>query len=86
MERLNITNYQLPQKTKEAKHASEFAMYVDLTAKLIERPYMQTFKLVDKWALHKIKRRYDEAKATSNPQKYWWGKRKMDKQQNICEK
>lgn len=80
---MDLSNYQLPIKTEASKHASEFAMYVDLTAKLIDRSYMQTFKLVDKWALHKIKRRYDEAKATSNPQKYWWGKRKMDKQQKI---
>jgi hypothetical protein len=79
---MDLSKYQIPKKSKEANHASEFAMYVDLTAKLINRPYMQTFKLVDTWALHKIKRRYDEAIAKENPQKYWWGMRRKDLKAN----
>ena len=64
---------------KVSKDETEFSYYVRLTSELIQRPYMQTFKMVQDWQLHKIKRRYDEAKAAANPQKYWWGKRKMDK-------
>ena len=67
---------------KSAKHETTFAEYVRLTATLIDRTYMQTFKLVETWDDHKIIRRYNEAKLKNDrneQQKYWWGMRKLDK-------
>ena len=37
-----------------------FKEYVTLTSNLINRPYMQTFRLVEDWQMHKIIRRYND--------------------------
>ena len=60
----------------------EFQHWVDKTAKLIERPYFQTFKLVEKWPIDKIIRHYElSTKHAGNlPQAVkWWWLRKQDK-------
>ncbi len=62
---------------------TEYSYYVKQTAKLINRSYIQTHKLVEDWALHKIIRRLKEAKKAKNPSMYWWGMRKKDKNMEI---
>lgn len=67
---------------KEVKPVSPFEEYVEKTAKLINRPYIQTFKLVEDWQLHKIIRRYKECMSYSGtiPKNVlWWSLRKKDK-------
>ncbi len=61
-----------------------FQEYVSLTSKLINRPYMQTFKLVEGWQTHKIIRRYNECtkdkKGEMPGDVLWWYLRKKDKE------
>jgi hypothetical protein len=64
------------------KAQSDFEKYVDLTAKLIGRSYIQTFKLVEGWPLHKIERRYKEAincPPLTKPAIRWWSLRKQER-------
>lgn len=80
MKKISFQSYQISIFEEDSKHASEFAKYVDLTAKLLNRPYFQVFKLVEDWELHKIIRRYNQAlEKKDGAQKYWWGLRKADK-------
>lgn len=66
---------------KETEH--EFAHYVNLTAKLIKRPYMTTFKIVEQWPLEKIKQRYvlctKHAGTMPGDVKWWWLRKTQDK-------
>lgn len=59
---------------KQEQH--EFEHYVDLTSKLIKRSYIQTFRLVEKWPLEKIIRRYElctkHAGDMPGDVKWWW--------------
>ena len=77
------SSYQRPTHTEESKHDSPYAYWVDLTAKLIGRSYIQTHGLVKTWPLHKIERRYKEAmncnRELTTPVKRWWSLRKQDK-------
>ncbi len=74
---MDFSSYQLP-RVEKVKECTDFEKAVAETAKLIGRPYFVAFKIVEDWQLHKILRRLNEAKASSNPQKYWWGMRKKD--------
>ena len=82
----NMDEYELPtikkptidlnrfKVTKETE--PEFAHWVNETAKLINRTYFQTFKLVEKWSLELIIRRYElctkHAGGMSGDVKWWW--------------
>ncbi len=61
-----------------------FQGYVSLTSKLINRPYMQTFRMVRDWQMHKIIRRYDECtkdkKGDIPGDVLWWYLRKKDRE------
>ena len=67
---------------EEARSIPVFEEYVEKTAKLINRPYIQTFKMVEDWQLHKIVRRYKECvayKGAIPKNVLWWSLRKKDK-------
>lgn len=56
--------------------------YIDLTSKLIKRPYITTAKLVETWPVEKIIRRYEECTkhaGTIPGDVKWWWLRKKDK-------
>jgi hypothetical protein len=75
------------QPPTPTKAMSNFEEWVDKTAKLIGRSYIQTFKLVQDWPEHKIERRYKEAMACSpltKPAIRWWSLRKRDKSGTSC--
>ena len=61
-----------------------FEEYINLTSKLINRPYMQTFRMVRDWQMHKIIRRYDECtkdkKGDIPGDVLWWYLRKKDRE------
>lgn len=61
----------------------EYEHYVNLTAKLIKRPYFQTHKMVERWPLETIKRHYElctkHAGDMPGDVKWWW-LRKQSKQ------
>jgi hypothetical protein len=65
-------------------HVPIFEECVNLTSKLINRSYMQTFKMVEDWQTHKIIRRYDECtkdkKGEIPGEVLWWYLRKKDKE------
>lgn len=57
----------------------EYEHWIKLTAKLIKRPYFQTFKMVEKWSMEKIIRHYNIAtKHNGNISSdfKWWAERK----------
>lgn len=58
----------------------EYENYIHLTAKLIKRSYIATAKLVEKWPLEKIIRRYEEctkhAGTMPGDVKWWWLRKK----------
>ena len=63
----------------EEEKEHEFEHWVNKTSKLIERPYFQTFKLVEKWPMEQIIRMYELAtKHCGNcpPNIKWWAERK----------
>ena len=67
---------------EEARDHSLFARYCRLTSELIERPYIVTAKLIEKWPQHKIESMYKTALSSKNPAvKWWWlrGECKKDK-------
>lgn len=67
---------------EKARPLPVFEEYVEKTAKLINRPYIQTFKMVEDWQLHKIIRRYKECISYSGAipkDVLWWSLRKRDK-------
>lgn len=88
-----IEEYKVPQKAKTIsidldrfkvaeQKEHEFEHWVNKTAKLIERPYFQTFTMVKKWSLEKIIRHYNLAtkhngNCASNI--VWWANKKRDK-------
>lgn len=85
-------NYQILKTKKPALDISrftikeqeehEFAHWVNLTAKLINRPYFATFRLVEKWPVEKIIRRYELSTkhAGDMPEAVkWWWLRKQEK-------
>ncbi len=82
MKKVNFQkNFSIDEK---ANPPPVFAEYVEKTAKLIDRPYMQTFKMVEDWQLHKIIRRYKECMSYSGAipkDVLWWSLRKRDKHQ-----
>ena len=88
-----IQDYQPPQKMKtisldmgrfsiQQQKEHEFEHWVNKTAKLIERPYFRTFKMVEKWPIEKIIERYQTVTkhngAIPSPV-LWWHLRKKDK-------
>lgn len=62
--------------------SQEYGMYVDMTAKLLKKPFIAVHKMVEDWPLEKIKSRYHEAeKIEGMPRDVWWfWKRKQDKE------
>ncbi len=64
---------------KEKSPDHEYEDYVNLTAKLIGRTYIATAKLVEKWPIEVIKRRYHDAAKDSNPAMRWWVLRKYNR-------
>lgn len=72
-----------PAAAGDDRDATTFAHWVRKTSELIGRSYMQTFKLVQHWPLHKIERRYKEAmncnRDLTTPQIRWWSLRKKEK-------
>lgn len=76
------------------QEVAEFEHYVHLTSKLIGRPYIQTAKLMEKWPLEKIIRRYEECtKHAGAPPEgkteeqwramLWWSKRKRELEESV---
>ena len=63
-----------------------FEEYVNLTSKPINRPYYQTFKMVENWQTHAIIRRYNQCtkdKAGDIPgDVLWWYLRKEKPKRN----
>lgn len=63
-----------------AEKTPEYENYVQLTSKLINRPYITTAKLVERWPLEKIIRRYEEctkhAGTMPGDVKWWWLRKK----------
>jgi hypothetical protein len=60
----------------------EFQHWVDKTAKLIKRPYFQTFSMMKKWPLEKIVRNYElSTKHNGNIPSaiYWFWLRKKER-------
>mgnify|MGYP000959642527 CR=1 FL=1 len=71
-----------PRPPADDRDPTAFAHWVRKTSELIGRPYMQTFKLVQDWPLHKIERRYREAMDCGpdiKPAVKWWWLRKKEK-------
>lgn len=66
-------------KMTNEKQTAEYEHYVNLTSKLIKRPYIATAKLVEKWPLDLIKRRYQDASKDNNPAMRWWVLRKFNR-------
>ena len=68
---LNLDRFKVAEQKEH-----EFEHWVNKTAKLIKRPYYQTFKMVEKWSLEKIIRNYELSTkhAGDMPQdvKWWW--------------
>lgn len=76
--KIKAVSFQM-QFTIAPQKEHEFAHYINLTSKLIERSYMQTYKLVEKWPLELIIRRYELATkhhGQLSPQVKWWYERK----------
>lgn len=63
----------------DEKIKAEYEHYVNLTSKLIGRSYIATAKLVEKWSLDLIKRRYHDASKDNNPAMRWWVLRKFNR-------
>lgn len=61
-----------------AEPEHEYEKYIKLTSKLIERTYIATAKMVEKWSLDTIKRRYHDASKDSKPAMRWWVLRKKN--------
>jgi virulence-associated protein VagC len=63
-----------------------FEEYVNLTSKPINRPYYQTFKMVENWQTHTIIRRYNQCtkdNAGDIPDDIlWWYLRKEELKRN----
>ena len=63
-----------------------FEEYINLTSKLINRPYYQTFKMVENWQTHTIIRRYNQCtkdNAGDIPgDVLWWYLRKEELKRN----
>lgn len=60
----------------------EYENYVNLTAKLIDRPYIMVHKMVSEWPNEKIIRHYELATKHSGDMPkdvYWWWLRKKEK-------
>lgn len=76
MHKITFTRTYVVEKSTQS---TEFSHYVSLTAKLLNRPYIIVFKMVEDWELHKIIRRYNEALRCEIPSQYWFGMRKKDK-------
>ena len=69
------------QEEKPKEEEYEYEHYINLTSKLIKRPYLVTHKLVGKWPLEKIIRHYDLATKHNGKipsEVYWWWKRKNE--------
>lgn len=78
----NILKERPVQRPTPTKAMSNFEEWVDKTAKLLGRSYIQTFKLVEHWPEHKIERRYKEAINCGpdiTPAIKWWWLRKKEK-------
>ena len=73
-------NFNLDRFTVAEQEEHEFEHWVNKTAKLIKRPYFQTFKMVEKWPISKIIYHYTLATKHNGdvPSNiYWWWKRKQ---------
>lgn len=82
---MNPSLFDKYKNQKPTKEPSPFEQAVHKTSKLIGRSYMQTFKLVQDWPLHKIERRYKEAMNCSEftkPAIRWWSLRKQEKERS----
>lgn len=70
------------QKPDPTLPEHEYEHYVKLTSVLIKRSYMQTAKLVERWPLEKIKRRYwdcvKDSRSKIPPDVRWWSLRKRE--------
>jgi hypothetical protein len=74
----DISRYQTPKQIAP-EHPYEY--WVNKTAKLIGRSYIQTAVLVKDWPLHKIERRFKEAincHEQTTPTIRWWSLRKQE--------
>ena len=56
---------------------SERAYWIDITAKMLNKPFKQIFFLTAIWPLSWIKDFYGEAKSANNPQALWFWLRKQ---------
>lgn len=72
------------QNPNDALPEHEFEYWVNKTAALIGRSYIQTFGLVRSWPLEKIKRRYIECTKhcpeQTKPAIRWWALRKRERE------
>lgn len=74
---LDLGRFQIAEQKEH-----EFEYWVNKTAKLIDRPYFQTFTMVKKWSLEKIIRHYNLATKHNGDMPsnvYWWWARKANK-------
>lgn len=77
--RMDASLFDISRFTKGTPEHSEYEHYVNLTAKLIKRPYFQTHKLVEQWSMDTIKRLYLLATKHHGdipPDVKWWYERK----------
>lgn len=76
------SNMQLPfdmSRFSIEEPEAEYEHYVNLTAKLIKRPYFVTHKLVEQWPMDTIKRLYllaTKHHGSIEPHVKWWAERK----------
>ena len=74
----------------EGSKSEEYADYVSLTAKLLNKPYMTVHRIFEReqWPLEKIKTRYHECSKLEGKWKQimWWSKRKKDNATNLTTK
>lgn len=77
----DMSRFKVAEKPKE--EVEKFEYWVNKTAKLIKRPYFQTFKMVEKWPIDKIIRHYELATKHSGdiPEdvKWWWERKRANK-------
>lgn len=75
--------FNIQQFTVDPKEPDTYEYWVNLTAKLIKRPYFITHKMVEGWSLNKIIERYNLATKHNGDlpsDVYWFWKRKLDKE------
>ena len=69
----NLENYQKKGAT------SERAYWIDLTAKMLNRPFKQVLGITREWKQEWVRDMYLNCKSVDNPARLWWGLRRKNK-------